>query len=133
MHRRILTAFAGFSFVGLISTSVSLGLIYVFIGFFKTPVYLSYILIYIATIYLSYYINSKFVFNVRQTFRRVSLYFLTYLSGMLVGIILIKLLKILFALDDWVITCCILPVTTAWNFIFVSFVLGNDYFIWSTK
>ena len=128
MVKRMLLKFTGFSFVGMISTLISLVLIFLFIGILKTALYPSYIAIYIITIYLSYYFNATFVFKVDKSISQFINFFLVYLSGMILGMISIKVLKAFISYEDWVITFLILPVTTIWNFTFVAIVLGGKNF-----
>ena len=125
MFKKILLKFTGFSFVGLITTVISLFLIYIFIGMLRTPLYLSYIIIYIVTIYVSYYINTTIVFKADIAFKKCIKYFFVYISGMLLGIFLISVFKPILPCEDWVVTCLVLPLTTIWNFIFVYKVLGG--------
>ena len=125
MIKNLILKFTGFSFVGLFITLVSLLLVFVFIGLLRTPLYYSYVVIYTITIFLSYYINATFVFMVKKAFVQFLKYFLVYILGMFVGMIVLKLLKSLLSYDDWIITCLALPFTTIWNFTFATIVLGG--------
>ena len=130
MVRNLLVKFTGFLFVGGISTLSSLVLIYFFIGLIKTPLYLTYAVIYIITIYLSYFVNAKFVFHVDRSLTKLLSYCGVYISGMLVGMVFIKIFKYFFFYEDWIISCLSLPFTTVWNFIFVSIVFsGRNFFL----
>ena len=83
--RKIVAIFAGFSGVGVITTVISLGAIYVFLELFQTPLISTYAIIYFLTILLSYFLNSFFVFKSPLNMKKAVGYFLIYLSGMLLG------------------------------------------------
>ena len=125
MLKKIAYRLTGFSVIGAMSTLVSLLLIYLFIGILETPLFPSYVTIYIVTIYLSYHLNTRFVFKVNKSFFQAVKYFMAYGSGMLVGIVFISVFKRFYSLEDWVVSCFSIPVTTMWNFICVSMVLDS--------
>lgn len=118
--------FTSFSIVGLIVTLFSMLLIYLFIGVMKTPLYLSYAMIYLLSIFISYLLNLKFVFKIRKSQKNILKYYVTYGSSMVIGLISLKLFKLLIPLDDWLLAYFVLPVTLTWNFIMLSFLLKKD-------
>lgn len=133
MIKQLLIRFSGFSLVGVITTLVSLGLIYILIGMFETPIYPSYAAIYILTIYLSYVINANYIFKVKKSIYQFIKYLVVYIFGMFVGMILINLYGRLFSFENWIITCLTLPFTTIWNFILVSVVLSRKNIFFTHK
>lgn len=115
--RKIATIFAGFSGVGVITTLISLGAIYVFLEILQSPLILTYSIIYFLTILLSYFLNSLFVFKSPLAMKKGIKYFLIYLSGMLIGIVVLWLLKKTLSYDSYILAYLVLPVTMMWNFI----------------
>ena len=117
LNRKIATVFAGFSGVGFITTLISLGAIYLFLEIFQTPLLLSYSIIYFLTILLSYFLNSIFVFKSPLAMEKGIKYFLIYLSGMVIGIVVLWLLDQVLDYEAYILAYLVLPVTMMWNFL----------------
>lgn len=118
--------FAGFSLVGLFITILSLLAIIYFVEFIKVSLLIAYPLIYFISVIASYYLNKDFVFKYRGRKNKFVLYFIIYLSSMLLGIILIYTYKQLSSLSESVIAILVLPVTTIYNFILVYLIFKSD-------
>lgn len=116
-NRKVAAIFAGFSGVGVITTLISLAAIYVFLGLFQTPLILTYAIIYFVTILLSYFLNALLVFKSPLAMKKGIKYFLIYLSGMLIGIIVLWLLKKTLSYDAYILAYLVLPITMMWNFV----------------
>ena len=71
--------------VGVITTLLSGGLIYVVIHLLDGPLVLSYVLIYTLAILLSFVLNMIFVFKNQIKLKGAAIYFGIYLSGMGLG------------------------------------------------
>jgi putative flippase GtrA len=121
--RIILKKLFGFSLVGGFVTLLSLVLTYLFLGIIKTPLYLTYAGIYIFTIFISYLLNSKFVFKVKACFKKTSLYYLVYISGMVIGLLVLRLYRLTLPYENWVLSYLVLPITMTWNFTMASIAL----------
>lgn len=117
LNRKIATIFAGFSGVGVITTLISLGAIYLFLEILQTPLILTYSIIYFLTILLSYFLNSLFVFKAPLAMEKGIKYFLIYLSGMVIGIVVLWLLDRILDYDSYILAYLVLPVTMMWNFL----------------
>ena len=115
--RKIATIFAGFSGVGVITTLISLVAIYVFLELFQTPLIPTYAIIYFLTILLSYFLNSFFVFKSPLNMKKALGYFLIYLSGMLIGMLVLWILENTLSYDHYILAYFVLPVTMMWNFL----------------
>lgn len=115
---KIATILAGFSGVGAITTLISLGAIYVFLKILQTPLILTYAIIYFLTILLSYFLNSLLVFKAPLAMKKGIKYFIIYLSGMVIGILVLWLLKKTLSYDSYILAYLVLPVTMTWNFLF---------------
>jgi len=113
---KTLRLFGSFSIVGLITTLISMGLLFVFYEYYQTPLIITYILIYIITILLSFLLNSFFVFKTKLSFRNSVVYVGVYGSGMIIGSLLLWLFKNLLPFDNWIISYLTLPFTFIWNF-----------------
>ena len=115
--RKMATIFAGFSGVGVITTLISLAAIYVFLELFQTPLILTYAIIYFLTILLSYFLNSFFVFKSPLKMKKALGYFLIYLSGMFIGMLVLWMLEATLSYDHYILAYFVLPVTMTWNFL----------------
>lgn len=112
---------AGFSFVGVIVTLVSMALIYIMNEWLHWNPYVSYILSTILSILLSYVLNMSKVFSSSFSWKSLGLYYLTYLSSMVLGMILLKLY--LWLLPTWnatLLSYMVIPITMIFNYLFVN-------------
>jgi putative flippase GtrA len=107
---------SGFSAVGMISSLLSLLLIYIFLKLFRTPLFATYISIYIVTILLSYIINSIFVFKSSLSMKKGIKYSMIYLTGMLLGTFLLWIFKKITLFENYILGYLTLPFTMVWNF-----------------
>lgn len=107
----------GFSFVGILTTIISLALIFIFLKIFQTPLIITYAGIYIATIFISFAMNSIMVFKSSLTLGKGIKYLLVYLSGMLLGVIVLWGFKKTLPFENYILGYLVIPFTMAWNFI----------------
>lgn len=111
----------GFSFVGVIATLVSMALIYVMNEWLHWNPFVSYLLSTISSIVLSYVLNMFKVFSSRFTWKSLGLYYLTYLSSMVLGMLLLKLY--VWLLPSWnatLLSYMVIPFTMLFNYYFVN-------------
>ena len=111
----------GFSFVGVLSTLVSMALIYVMNEWLQCNPYVSYIVSYTLSILMSYILNMLKVFSSRFSWKSLGLYYLTYLSSMVLGMLLLKLY--LWLLPTWnatLLSYMVIPFTMMYNYLFVN-------------
>ena len=107
----------GFGAVGILSTLTSALVLYILLEYFQWPVYSSYSLVYIANIFLSYQLNSRYVFKKNFSWVHLTAYFLTYFTGMLLGLFIIAMMKHFLSFSDFIFTCLVVPITLTWNFL----------------
>lgn len=124
--RQLIKKFSGFSIVGGFVTVLGLVLSYFFLKIMRTPLYLTYVTLYLATILLSYFLNTKYVFKVKKDFRQSIKYFVVYAMGMIIGVIVLNIFKETLPFENWVLAYLVLPVTMLCNFILASKVLTNE-------
>ena len=113
----------GFYIVGFTVTLLSLLMIFIFIGLLSTPLILSYILIYLTTIFVSYLLNMSFVFKLKKKVKRMGIYYLIYLSGMLIGVFLLFIFKKILPFENWIVTYFTIPITSGYNFLMLNYFL----------
>ena len=118
--------FIAFSTVGLITTILSFAATILLIEIFKVNIVIAYPAIYIISILASYYLNKEHVFKYNGEKNKLFLYFIIYLSGMLLGMLLIAVIKEITKFSDTIIAILVLPFTTIYNFILVSLIFNND-------
>jgi putative flippase GtrA len=121
--RYLLKHAIGFANVGLLMTVASALLLYLLIQVLSWQVYIAYTLVYLASIFISYLLNAKLVFKKTFSWLHLGAFYVTYLSGMLLGLLLIFLFKsFFFSYTDFINSCLVTPITVAWNFIFTSMI-----------
>lgn len=111
----------GFSFVGVIVTFVSMALIYIMNEWLHWNPYVSYIVSTILSILLSYVLNMLKVFSTQFSWRALGLYYLTYLSSMILGMFVLRFYLWLF--PTWnatLLSYMVIPITMIYNYIFVN-------------
>jgi len=121
--KSLISKFTGFSVVGVIVNIIGLLFTYLFLGLLKTPLYSTYASIYFISIIISYLLNSKFVFKIESSIRRMIIYFLIYLTSMLLGLLVLSLYKKTLPFDNWFLSYLTIPITLVWNFILSSMLL----------
>jgi putative flippase GtrA len=114
-------AFLRFSGVGVFITLLSMLMLYVCLSVFHSPLQLTYVATYLLTIFLSYTLNRRITFGSGFSKNQMLQYYLVYLSGMLLGMLLLYVFRRIFAYPNWVISYMVIP-----------FTLLNNYF-WSTR
>lgn len=110
----------GFSGVGVAVSITGLVLIYLLIEVWRWPLMTSYVLIYAGTILLSYFLNSSLVFRAKFNALFLFQYFMAYLSGMLVGMVVLYVFKLTLPFEPWILAYMVVPVTTLWNYFFAT-------------
>jgi putative flippase GtrA len=116
----------GFSIVGVVVTIFSMVLLYVFNDVIKMNAYVAYMLAYALSIALSYYLNARKVYKTKSSGRKIVLYFIVYVSSMALGVGLLHMFLLVF--PDWnrtLLSYMVIPFTTLYNFIFVSWILKD--------
>ncbi len=116
----VIHKFTKFSIVGLIITGTSLFTSFLFLKVIGTPLIITYILNYFAMITLSYLLNAWFVFNTNYNFKHLFLYYLSYIIGMVLGIVLLKVFREMFTFENWVLSYMVIPFTMLCNFTFAN-------------
>ncbi len=115
--KNIFKVFTGFSLVGVLSTLITMCTLFIFLEYLRTPLIMTYMLIYFASILFSYFLNSRYVFKAKQSYKQGIGYFVIYLSGMLLGAGVLWILKNTLPYDHYILSYLVIPVTMAWNFI----------------
>lgn len=125
-YSKNINEFIKFSLVGVFVTIISLILIYVFLEFLNTPLILTYILLYGSTIFLSYYLNTKFTFKAKQDRKSILQYYGIYLFTLALGSLCIYILRQLLPYKNWIIAFMVVPFTMIINFILSSLILKKN-------
>jgi putative flippase GtrA len=126
MFANILKKIAGFSIVGVIATLCTMALMYFFHNMLNWHPQVSFVLSYIIPLFLSFILNSMFVFKSRKSTRNLIVYFSIYLSSMLTGMVLLAIYKEHLALDATILSYMTIPVTMAQNFTLSHFLLKKN-------
>ncbi len=120
-HQKTVRKIAGFSFVGVIVTLVSMALIYIMNEWLHWNPYVSYIVSTILSILLSYVLNMLKVFSTQFSWRALGLYYLTYLSSMILGTLVLRFYLWLFPTwNTTLLSYMVIPITMIYNYIIVN-------------
>lgn len=114
----------GFSIVGVVVTIFSMVLLYLFNDVFNMNAYVAYVTAYVLSIILSYYLNARKVYKTDTNWHKLVLYFIVYLSSMALGVVMLRFF--IYLLPEWnktILSYMVIPFTTIYNFIFVSWIL----------
>lgn len=122
----MLKKLAGFSIVGVIATLCTMALMFLFYKVLHWHEQVSYVLSYIIPLFLSFILNSIFVFNSHKSVRNIVVYFSIYLSSMLTGMMLLAIYKNFFTWDKTILSYMTIPVTMAQNFTLSHFLLKKN-------
>lgn len=120
-QHKIVRKVVGFSFVGVIATLVSMALIYVMNEWLYWNPYVSYIISTVLSILLSYVLNMLKIFSARFSWKDLGLYYVTYLSSMVLGMVLLRFYEWL--LPTWnatLLSYMVIPITMVYNYFFVN-------------
>lgn len=125
-YHKLFITFAGFSFVGIVVTLVSMLLIFICNEILGWNSIVSYLLSYGVSILLSYFLNAKYVWKSDFLFVAMVRYFGIYIASMVLGAVLLGLLEL--ALPDvnkTILSYCVIPFTMLWNYLFVNRLLSK--------
>lgn len=120
-HQKTVRKIAGFSFVGVIVTLVSMALIYIMNEWLHWNPYVSYITSTVLSILLSYVLNMLKVFSSRFSWKTLGLYYLIYCSSMILGMFVLRFY--LWLIPTWnatLLSYMVIPITMIYNYIFVN-------------
>ncbi len=123
----IVLRFSGFSVIGAVSTVLSTIILAFMSEILGINGYVSYVTAYAVTILFSYFANAIFVYKDRIRLSACVGFSATYVSGMLLGTVLLSLFKCLFpTIRFFILGLIVLPFTTMWNFVFVNYILTRN-------
>ena len=123
---RLMSRFCGFSLIGVVSTLLSVGIMAIMNECAGINGYVSYVTAYVVTILFSYFANALLVYKVSVSIAACVGFFVTYISGMVVGTMLLAVAKQLFpGANDTFLGCAVLPFTVVWNFVFINCILTH--------
>jgi putative flippase GtrA len=114
-----------FAQVGIFITALSLLLSYLFLKIIGTPLIITYVLLYISMIFLSFLLNSKYTFKSKMSYRKLLLYYGSYILTMLFGVLLLSIFRIILPFENWILAYLVIPFTMTANFIFSSFLFKS--------
>lgn len=118
--------FLGFGGVGAAMTLLSMLMIAAGNELLGWNPQVSYLVAYVATLLLSYWLNSVWTFHSTLSWKKLSGYCGTYVSGMILGMLLLVGLRRLFPDGNpTLLNYAVIPVTLLWNFVFVNKILSR--------
>jgi len=134
--RTKLNEFLGFAIVGVAMTLVTLILNFIFLKILDFHLIATYVIVGILTIFFSYLLNTYLVFKQHFSVITLLVYYGIYLSGMLIGIPLLKFFDFILPVGffstylqpyrKFLLSVMRIPITLVWNYILTSFVMKNE-------
>lgn len=125
-YKKLLTTFAGFSFVGIIVTLFSMVLILICNEILGWNSIISYLVAYGISIVLSYLLNALYVWKSHFFFMAMFRYFAVYITSMMLGTIILWLFELAMPnVNKTILSYFVLPFTMLWNYIFVNKILSK--------
>lgn len=123
--KKILYRFLKFAKVGVFVTILSLGLSYFFLKIIGTPLILTYICLNIVMISLSFFLNSKYTFKAKRSYKKLLMYYASYGTSMLLGVGLLSIFRVIFPFENWILAYMVVPFTMTSNFLLSSLIFKN--------
>ena len=121
LNNSLYKKFIGFALVGVFNTFFSLLLTFLLINVFGLWLIPTYVTVFLITVFLAYLINTYFVFKKEFELKKLIGFYSTYLSSLILGIILLYIIKFFSPdSDDFLNTILITPITMTWNFFFIN-------------
>lgn len=118
--------FLKFGSIGILMSGFGLTVNTILLKFFGTDLIITYVSVYIFNVFIAYLLNSKFTFQSKLTIDRMVKYYFTYLVGLLLGVVLLKIFKGLFDFENWVFPFMVVPFTMTNNFLLSNYFLPKD-------
>ena len=123
--RQIIKRFIKFAKVGAFVTGLTLLMNYLFLKIIGTALIPTYVLIYLSMISLSFLLNSKYTFKAKRNIKRLFLYYGSYGTSMLLGVLLLSIFKALLPFENWILSYMVIPFTMTSNFILSSLIFNK--------
>jgi putative flippase GtrA len=121
LNNSLYKRFIGFALVGVFNTFFSLLLTFLLINVFGLWLIPTYVTVFLITVFLAYLINTYFVFKKEFELKKLIGFYSTYLSSLILGVILLYIIKFFSPdSDDFLNTILITPITMTWNFFFIN-------------
>ena len=108
--------FLKFASIAILYASANLSANYVLLKYYHTPLIPTYVVIYLITVLVAYVLNSHFTFKSKLSLRKAGLYYLTYMSSMLIGVILLSIYRRVLPFENEILPFFVFPFTMLWNF-----------------
>lgn len=120
-YHKLISTFAGFSFVGIMVTLVSMLLIFICNEILGWNSIVSYLISYALSILISYFLNTAYVWKKEFFVLDIIRYFGIYLASMVLGAVLLWGLEYIFpSMNKTILSYCVIPFTMIWNYFFVN-------------
>jgi len=107
--------------VGMIMLIYSITAFYFAFEVLDLPLYSTYTVLYLIAIFISYILNSKFTFNKKISVKAGVKYYVAYLIGLALGLVLLRLSQELFDTTKFIHILIILIPRTLLTYLLVKF------------
>ena len=124
--KELVHTFSKFTVVGGFMAVLSMSANYLFLEVLHTPLLITYAVNYLVTIFISYHLNRTYTFKSGYSFKSMAQYYLVYASGLLLGMLLLWVFRMILPFGNWILTLCVLPFTTMSNFLLSRLVFSNN-------
>lgn len=124
--KELVHTFSKFTVIGGLMAVLSMSANYLFLEVLHTPLLITYAVNYLVTIFISYHLNRTYTFKSGYSFKSMAQYYLVYASGLLLGMLLLWVFRMILPFGNWILTLCVLPFTTMSNFLLSRLVFSNN-------
>ena len=122
----LIARFSGFSLIGAANTLLSMAMICIMNKWCGIDCRLSYVIAYVLTVLVAYVANARLVFHSRLSVKGMFSFYTAYLSGMVLGMLLLTAGRCFMpSVDVTLLSCSVIFITTVWNFFWVNRLLSD--------
>lgn len=114
--------FIKFGGVGAFITLASMISSFFWLKIIGTALFVTYFFNYSFFILLSYSLNRRITFKCEFSISSLFYYYLVYLSGMILGMVLLYIFKRIISVENWVYSFMVVPFTMTMNYIMATLV-----------
>jgi len=118
--------FGRFAGVGIFMLIFSVLSSYLLLEVYKFRLYNSYITLYLVSIFISYYLNSKFTFKKQRSLKNGIQYYTLYLFGLFIGLMLLKICDSIFEYSNFILTLIVIIPRTVLIYILMKLIIFKN-------
>lgn len=104
-----ITQFSKFGSVSVLTTIFGISANYILLEILHLPLYPVYISVFLVGVLISYLLNARFTFKEKTNIKDGAKYYISYLIGLVVGLILLYIFDQTLEYSDFILTILVIP------------------------